>query len=150
MALLQWQFTPHQHIINFWINLFKTQNKLISYSTTYKNWAHMAHNIFTSRGKFTIHISYSSNGLMTHNIININIWNRLKQWIKTHGPHYLYHIHGKRFFQQKPVFTQNDSKAQGTSSHLQLMIQTHESIWGKLWVSWFGGPRSMFSKILAV
>ena len=34
MALLHWQFRPHQHIINFWINLFKTQNKLISYSTT--------------------------------------------------------------------------------------------------------------------
>ena len=29
----------------------------------------------------------------------------------------------------KAIFTQNDNKAQGMSSHLQLMIQAHESLW---------------------
>ena len=35
MALLHWQPMPHQHIIIFWVNLFKSQNKLISHSTTW-------------------------------------------------------------------------------------------------------------------
>ena len=35
MALLHWQPMPHQHIIIFWVNLFKAQNKLISHSTTW-------------------------------------------------------------------------------------------------------------------
>ena len=30
----------------------------------------------------------------------------------------------------KVIFTQNDNKAQGTSSPLRLMIQAHESLWG--------------------
>ena len=50
----------------------------------------MAHNIFTSRGEFMIHISSSSIGLMTYDIININIQIGLKQWIKTHGLYYLF------------------------------------------------------------
>jgi len=43
------------------------------------NWAHIAHNIFTSSGRFMVHISSLSIGLMTHDIININIWIGLKQ-----------------------------------------------------------------------
>ena len=31
MALLHWQPIPHQHIIDFWVSLFKAQNKLISH-----------------------------------------------------------------------------------------------------------------------
>ena len=34
MALFHWQPTSHQHIIEFWVNPFKTQNKLIFYPTT--------------------------------------------------------------------------------------------------------------------
>ena len=33
MALLHWQPMPHQYIIEFWVNLLKAQNKLISYPT---------------------------------------------------------------------------------------------------------------------
>ena len=33
-------------------------------------------------------------------------------------------------FQQEPIFTQNDNKTRGTSSHLRLMIQAHKSLWG--------------------
>ena len=94
------------------------------------NWAHIAHNIFTSRGRFMVHISSSSIGLMTHDIININIWIGLKQWIKAHGPYYLSYTHGKRLLQQEPIFTQNDNKTRGTSSYLRLMIQAHKSLRG--------------------
>ena len=55
-------------------------------------------------------------------------------WIKfatpTHGPYYLSYIHGKRLLQQKPIYTQNNSKTQSTLSHFRLMIQAHESLWG--------------------
>ena len=34
----------------------------------------MAHKIITSRGRFMVHISSSSIGLMAYDIININIW----------------------------------------------------------------------------
>ena len=90
------------------------------------NWAHIAHTIFTLRGGLMVHISSSSIGIITHDIININIW--IRQQIKSHGPYYLSHIHGKWLLKQKPIFTQNDNKTQGTSSHLQLMIQAHESL----------------------
>ena len=93
------------------------------------DWAHMACEILTSRGKFMAHIYFSSIGIITHDIININIWIGLKQCIKAHGPYHLSYTHGKRLLQQKPIFTQNDNKTQGTSSHLRLMIQAHESLW---------------------
>ena len=38
--------------------------------------------------------------------------------------------HGKRLLQQEPIFTQNNNKTQGKSSHLQLMTQAHKSLWG--------------------
>ena len=92
--------------------------------------AYMAREILTSRGGFIAHISFSSIGIITHDIININIWIGLTQWIKAHSPYYLSHIHGKRLFQQKAIFTQNNNKTQGTSSNLWLMIQAHESLRG--------------------
>ena len=92
------------------------------------DWAYMAHKILTSRGGFMVHISSSSIGIITHDIININIWIGFKQWIKTHGPYYLSYTHGKRLLQQEPVFTQNDNKTRGTSSHLRLMIQAYKSL----------------------
>ena len=94
------------------------------------DWAHMAHEILTSKGGFMVHISFSSIGIITHNVININIWIGLKQWIKTHSPYYLSYTPGKRLLQQEPIFTQNDNKTRGTSSHLRLMIQAHKSFWG--------------------
>ena len=90
----------------------------------------MAHKILTSRGEFMVHISSSSIWIITHDIININIWIELKQWIEAHGPYYLSHIHDKRLLQQKLIFTQNDNKTQGMSSYLWIMIQAHESVWG--------------------
>ena len=51
--------------------------------------AHMASEILTLRGGFMAYISFSSIGIITHDIININIWIALKQWIKAHGPYYL-------------------------------------------------------------
>ena len=86
--------------------------------------------ILTSRGGFMSHISFSSIGIITQDIININIWIGLTQWIKTHGPYYLSYTHGKRLLQQEPIFTQNDNKTRGTSSHFWLMIQAHKSLWG--------------------
>ena len=94
------------------------------------DWAHMAREILTSRGRFMVHISSSSIGIITPQFININIWIGLKQWIKAHGPYYLSYTHGKWLLQQEPIFTQNDNKTRGTSSHLQLMIQAHKSLWG--------------------
>ena len=38
--------------------------------------------------------------------------------------------HGERLLQQKPLFTQNNNKARGTSSHFWLRIQADESLWG--------------------
>ena len=75
------------------------------------DWAHMTHMTLTSRGGFLVHISSSSIGIITHNIIDINIWIKLKQWIKAHGPYYLSYIHGNQLLQQKSIFTQNDNKA---------------------------------------
>ena len=92
--------------------------------------AHMAREILTSRGGFMVHISSSSIWIITHDIININIWIGFKQWIKTHGPYYLSYTHDKRLLQQEPIFTQNDNKTWGTSSHLRLITQTHKSLWG--------------------
>ena len=34
------------------------------------------------------------------------------------------------FFQQETIFTQNDNKTRGTSSHLRFIIQAHKSFWG--------------------
>ena len=92
------------------------------------DWAHMAFEILTSRGGFMVHIFFSSIGIITHDIINI--WIELKKWIKSQGPYYLFYTHGKRLLQQESIFTQNDNKTLGTSSHLQLMIQAHKSLWG--------------------
>ena len=39
------------------------------------------------------------------------------------------YTHGKRLLQQKPLFTQNNNKARGTSSHFWLRIQANESLW---------------------
>ena len=58
------------------------------------------------------------------------MWIELKQQIKTHGPYYLSYTHGKWLLQQELIFTQNDNKTRGTSSHLRLMIQAHNSPWG--------------------
>ena len=41
--------------------------------------AHMAHKNLTSRDGFMVHVSFSSIGIITHNIININIWIGFKQ-----------------------------------------------------------------------
>ena len=90
----------------------------------------MAREILTSRGRFMAHISFSSIGIITHDIINIDIWIGLKQWIKVHGPYYLSYTHDKQLLQQESIFTQNDNKTRGTSSHFQLMIQVHKSFWG--------------------
>ena len=50
--------------------------------------------------------------------------------IKVHGPYYLSYTYGKQLLQQEPIFTQNDNKTRGTSSHLRLMIQGHKSLQG--------------------
>ena len=42
----------------------------------------------------------------------------------------LLYTHGKPLLQQELIFTQNDNKTRGMSSHLQLMIQAHKSLWG--------------------
>ena len=55
------------------------------------------------------------------------MWIELKQQIKIHGPYNLSYTHGKRLPQQEPIFTQNDNKTWGTSSHIRLMIQAHKS-----------------------
>ena len=94
------------------------------------DWAYMGRKILASRGGFMVHISSSSIWIITHDIININIWIELKQQIKTHGPYYPSYTHGKRLLQQELIFTQNDNKTRGTSSHLWLMIQAHKSPWG--------------------
>ena len=38
--------------------------------------------------------------------------------------------YGKRLLQQEPIFTQNDNKTRGMSSHLWLMVQVNKSLWG--------------------
>ena len=43
------------------------------------DWAHMACEILTSRDEFMVHVSFSSIGIITHDIININIWIGLTQ-----------------------------------------------------------------------
>ena len=90
----------------------------------------MVHEILTLRSRFMVHISFSSIGIIPHDIININIWIGLKQWIRAHGPYYLSHIHGKQLLQQESIFTQHNNKTQDISSHLWLMIQAHKSLWG--------------------
>ena len=96
------------------------------------DWAHMAHKILTSRGGFMVQSPFHQLGfgIITYDIININMWIELKQQIKAHGPYYLSYTHGKRLLQQEPIFTQNDNKTWDTSSHLRLMIQAHKSPWG--------------------
>ena len=102
------------------------------------DWAHMAHKILTSRGEFMVHISSSSIRTITprHSqhqhmdraqAMNQNsrpILPLLHSW-KAASPTKA-HIHTKR--QQKPIFTQNDNKTQGTSSNLRLMIHAHKSL----------------------
>ena len=123
-----WHFIGNPCHINilliFWVNLFKAQNKLISYELG----LHGSQDPYFKR---RIHspISFSSIEIITYDIININIniWIRLKQWITAHGPYCLSYTHGKRLLQQQPIFTQNDNKARAMSSHLRLMIQAHKS-----------------------
>ena len=50
--------------------------------------------------------------------------------MKSHGPYCRSYTYGKRLLQQEPLFTQNDNKTRGTSSHLRLMTQAHKSLWG--------------------
>ena len=95
------------------------------------DWTHMTHKILTSRDEFMVHISSSLIGIITprhhqHQHQHMD-W---AQVLNAHGPYFLSHIHGKSLLQQKPIFTQNDNKTQGTSSNLRLMIQAHKSLWG--------------------
>ena len=94
------------------------------------DWVHMARKILTSRGKFMVHIFSSSIGIITPRHDQHQLWIELKQWIKAHGPYYLSYTHGKQLLQQEPIFTQNNNKTWGTSSHLRLMTQAHKSLWG--------------------
>ena len=129
VALLHWQPIPHQYIIDF-LGKSIQNSKYAHISFNYMNWAHMAHKILTSRGGFMVHISSSSIGIITPRHDQHQLWIELKQWIKAHGPYYLSYTHGKRLLQQELIFTQNDNKTRGTSSHLWLMIQAHKSPWG--------------------
>ena len=96
------------------------------------DWAHMAREILTSRGRFMVHGSHFLFINWDHNPTTSSTstyGSGLSNESKLHGPYYLSYTHGKRLLQQEPIFTQNDNKAQGTSSHLRLMIQAHESLW---------------------
>ena len=112
-------------LLIFWVNLFKTQNKLISHGLG-------SYGPRDPYFKRQIHgpISFSSIEIITHDIINVNMWIDLKQQIKAHGPYYLSYTHGKWLLQQEPIFTQNNNETRGTSSHLWLMTQAHKSLWG--------------------
>lgn len=50
--------------------------------------------------------------------------------MKAHDPYYLSYTHGKWLLQQEPIFTQNDNKTRGMSSHFRPMIQAHKFLWG--------------------
>ena len=94
------------------------------------NWAHMAHKILTSRGEFMVHISSSSIGI----IIPQHHQHQHMDWAQVMNqnsqPMLPLSYSWKAASPTKVIFTQNDNKAQGTSSHLRLMIQAHESLWG--------------------
>ena len=81
-------------LLIFWVNLFKTQNKLISYSTPWIGLTRPARSFLQEADSWSSLLS--SIGIIAHDIININIWIGLKQWIKTHSPYYLSYTHGKR------------------------------------------------------
>ena len=88
----------------FWVNLFKVQNKLIFHSTIWIGLTWPMRSLLQeadSGSKF----SFSTNGIITHDIININMWIGLKQWMKAHYPYYLSYPYGKRLLQQEPIFT---------------------------------------------
>ena len=50
--------------------------------------------------------------------------------LTSHNPYYISYTHGKRLLRQEPIFTQNDNKTRGISSHLRFMTQAHKSFWG--------------------
>ena len=90
-------FISNPHHINilfiFWVNLFKAQNKLISHGLG----SHGPQDPYFKRqihGPQFLFINWDHNP--PYDIININIWIGLKQWIKTHCPYYQSYTHGKR------------------------------------------------------
>ena len=115
-------------LLIFWVNLFKTQNKIISHTTTWIGLQWPARSLLQEADSWSnlLFINWDHNPC----IININIWIELKQQIKAHGPYYLSYTHGKQLLQQELIFTQNDNKTRDMSSHLRLMIQAHKSPWG--------------------
>ena len=94
------------------------------------NWAHMAHKILTSRGGFRVHISSSSIGIITAQHHQHQHMDRAQVMSQNSRPILPLSYSWKTASPTKVIFTQNDNKAQGTSSHLRLMIQAHESLWG--------------------
>ena len=112
-------------LLIFWVNLFKTQNKLISHSTTWIKLTWPARSLLQDADSKSnlLFINWDHNPWY-HQLI----WIRFKQWIKAHDSYYISYTHGKRLLQQEPIFTQNNNKTWGTSSYLWLMIQTYKSL----------------------
>ena len=113
-------------LLIFWVNLFKPKISLYLIQL-HGLGSHGPWDPYFKRRTYGL-ISFSSIGIITHDIININIWIGVKQWIKAYNPYYLSYTHGKWLLQQEPIFTQNDNKTRCTSSHLRLMIQAHKSL----------------------
>ena len=105
----------------FWVTLFKTQNKLIFHSTAWIRLTWPMRSLLQEADSWSTFPLHQLRSL-PHDIININIWIGLKQC------------------QQNPRYV-TSSLAYDPSSWVSL---------GKLWESWFGGPRGMFSKAPAV
>ena len=130
MALFRWQLMPHQYIIDFFGQI-SLKSKISSYFI-------QLHGL-DSRGLWDPYFMRQIHG---PHFLFIN-WDhnpryhqhqhmdRVTQWIKAHGPYYLSYTHGKRLPQQKPIFTQNNNKTRGTSSHLRLMTQAYKSLLGE-------------------
>ena len=126
MALLHWQLTPHQPIINFWVYLFKAQNKLISYSITTIELIWPTTSSLQEadlQSIFPLHQLGSRPTASSTSIYETGLSNESK--LMTHITSITFM---ESSFSNKSSYVQNDNKVQGTSSHLQLMIQAHESI----------------------
>ena len=110
------------------------------------DWAHMTHKILTSRGRFMVHISSSSIGIITPRHHQHQHMDRVEVMNQNSRPILpLSHSWKAAFPARAHIYTKMITKPK--VCHLIF------GLWSKLWVSlekfwesWFGGLRGMFSK----
>ena len=132
----------------FWVNLFKAQNKFISYSTTWIGLTWPARSLLQEADSWFnflfINWDYNPTTLST-STYKLGLSNESK--LTAHITPLTLMASG--FFNKSPYLHKITTKLEVRHLIFGLWPKLI-SLFGELWESWFGGPRGMFSKALAL